>query len=216
MIPKLLFFCSDFQAGLTQALCAQALEISKCSELNCQFVSSPEEQEPGLHQRIRDHKLPITIIEGLDVHSNFRTLAKKIENLIEKEGITHVNVHNNWQMALMAWIKYRKLVPKKLKIIYTIHGYRHNSPLKTLPAIAMIGGALFMWADRVISMSTYVSNRFPFLKYKTDLVFYMMNEPQFHKTENKIEGTPLRMVFPAQFRDGKQQDILIGCPKFCK
>lgn len=209
MKPRLLFFCSDYNVGLTQALSEQAVEINRCDELNSYFISSPEEMEPGLHQWLKDEKLPLTIIDGLDKHQNFKILSRQIEDVIKREKITHVNVHNNWQLALVSWIKYRKIIPQKFKIIYTIHGYRHNSPLKTIPAIAIIGTALFLTADRVISMSTYVSNKFRLLKYKTDLVFYMMNQPQFNKKENIIDSSPLRLVFPAQFRHGKQQEMII-------
>lgn len=74
----------------------------------------------------------------------------------------------------------------------------------------MIGLALMLFTDRVISMSKYVSKRFWFVGYKTDTVFYIMSKPEFNKQENQIANTPLKMVFPAQFRHGKNQDILIN------
>ena len=36
-----------------------------------------------------------------------------------------------------------------------------------------------------------------------------MNLPQYSRTENHIDGAPLRMVFPAQFREGKRQEMLV-------
>ena len=151
----------------------------------------------------------MTIIPNLDVHQNFKGLASEIERIIKEKGITHVNVQNNWQLALITYVKYRRLRHGKFKIIYTIHGYRHNSRLKAIPAIMMIGTALLLFADKVISMSAYVSKRFWFVGYKTDIVFYMMNKPQYAKKENHLEGAPLCMMFPAQFRKGKRQEMLV-------
>ena len=37
-----------------------------------------------------------------------------------------------------------------------------------------------------------------------------MSKPEFNKEQNAIENTPIKMVFPAQFRHGKNQDILIN------
>lgn len=206
---NLLFFGSDFQVGLTTALSEQILELNNLSEINLYCVSSEKEMEKGLHQKLQSNNVQMTIIRDLDVHKHFKQLANAVEQIIRKKNITHVNVHNNWQLALVSYIKYKRIVSGNFKIIYTIHGYRHNSLIKSFLAIAVIGIALFLFADRVISMSSYVSNKFWFIRYKTDLVFYVMNKPEFVKQENKIYTSPLKMVFPAQFRKGKGQNILI-------
>ena len=207
---KLLFFGSDYKVGLTQALTEQILELQKEDSIELYAVSSQNEMEAGLHQKIKDAGANMIIVEDLDEHKNIATLSSKINNIIKKNGITHVNVHNNWQLAIIAYSKFRKGAAKKYKTIYTIHGYRHNSFLKSLIAIPMIGLALMLFTDRVISMSKYVSKRFWFVGYKTDTVFYIMSKPEFNKQENQIANTPLKMVFPAQFRHGKNQDILIN------
>lgn len=207
---KLLFFGSDYKVGLTQALTEQILELHKEDSINLYAVSSQNEMEEGLHKKIKDAEINMTIINDLDVHKNISTLSSQICNLIKENGITHVNVHNNWQLAIMAYAKYWTRKAKNVKIIYTIHGYRHNSFLKSLLAIFVIGMALLLFADRVISMSKYVSKRFWFVGYKTDTVFYIMSKPEFNKEHNVIDNAPLKMVFPAQFRHGKNQDLLIN------
>lgn len=206
---NLLFFGSDYKVGLTTALTEQILEFNKEKEFNLFCVSSENEMESGLHAKLDNAGIKKEIIQGLDIHSNFKSLSFEIERIIKENNITHVNVHNNWQLTLVSYVKYKRILPAKFKIIYTIHGYRHNSPLKSIFAILMIGIGLLLFADRVISMSSYVSKRFWFVKYKTDLVFYMMNKPEFNKEKNIIEKFPLKMVFPAQFREGKNQDLLI-------
>lgn len=209
MTTNLLFFCSDYQVGLTQALTEQAEELNRCDKVTLHAISSQNEMEQGLFKRLNEAAIDLTVVDDLDAHSNFRVLARQIERVIDDKGITHVNVHNNWQLALVAWVKYRKLMPRDFKIIYTIHGYRHNSWWKQYPALLVIGTALLLTADRVISMSSFLSRKFWLVGYKTDCVFYMMNQPRFRRQKNNIEGTPLRMVFPAQFRHGKRQETLV-------
>lgn len=209
MKPQLLYFASDYQVGLTQSLSEQLIELAKESSIDLYSVSSENEMESGLHEKVKNAGIDMTIIQHLDEHKHFLNLARHIDEVINKDRITHVNVHNNWQLALVSWLKYRHIIPRRFKIIYTIHGYRHNSPLKAIVAIGVIGLALLLFANRVISMSSYVSRRFWFIRYKTDIVFYIMNKPEFMKAENHLEGSPLKMVFPAQFRHGKRQEILI-------
>lgn len=206
---NLLFFCSDYKVGLTTALSEQAIEIKKLSNINLSCISSEKEMEQGLHNRLKENNIDMTIVPHLDVHSDFIRLAREVNRVLEEKEITHVNVHNNWQLAIVSYLKYRWIIPRKFKIIYTIHGYRHNSFFKSLFAIFIIGLALLLFADRVVSMSSYVSKRFWFVAYKTDLVFYIMNKPEFNKAVNRIDPQPLKLVFPAQFRHGKNQQMLI-------
>lgn len=210
---KLLYFCSDFNIGLTQAHCEQIEHLvnEKSIELHC--ISSENEQEAGLHDRLKQINAPMTIVKGLDVHSDFKRLTSEIADIIKKYGITHVNVHNNWQLALMSYLKANPFNGLKFKLIYTIHGYRHNHPVKAAVAIGAIGMGLCLFTNRVISMSDYVSRKFWFLSYKTDRVFYMMNKPEYLKEKNLIDTSSLSMVFPAQFRKGKRQEMLIEALK---
>ncbi len=212
-MTNLLFFGSDYGVGLTTALTEQILELSKHPEFSLFCVSSENEMESGLHKKIQENNIKMDVIQHLDVHSDFNYLSKQVETVIKNNNITHVNVHNNWQLAIVSYIKYKKIIPEKFKIIYTIHGYRHNSLIKAIFAIGIIGLGLLLFADRVISMSSYVSKRFWFIRYKTDLVFYVMNKPEFNKSENIINSQPLKMVFPAQFREGKNQNKLIQAVK---
>lgn len=211
MEKRLLFFASDFEIGLTQANTEVVSALWQSEKVDMLCLTSEKEQEPGLHRKLDEAGVKKCVIEGLDVHDHFRDKVRALRAVVSGHGITHANVQNNWQLALAVYVKYRYV--HRLKIIYTIHGYRHNSPLKAVLAIGMIGMALLLFTDRVISMSSYVSRRFWFLGYKTDVVFYLMNKPQYAKTTNRIIGSPLRLVFPAQFRKGKNQQILISAIK---
>lgn len=206
---RLLYFCSDYIIGLTQAQTEQIEHLCKEDSLELYCITSEKEQESGLHERLKATGVNIIVIPGLDEHKNFKYLAGQIKDIIKNNNITHVNVHNNWQLALLSFLKPRL----KFKLIYTIHGYRHNHPLKALIAIGIIGSGLLFFTDRVISMSDYVSKKFRFLRYKTDRVFYLMNKPEYNKSENIISTDTLSMVFPAQFREGKRQEILVEALK---
>lgn len=206
---RLLYFCSDYIVGLTQAHTEQVEQLVKDPRIELFCVSSQNEQEKGLHDRIRKAGINMHIIQDLDVHSNGKALTQEIKKLIQENGITHVNVHNNWQLALVGKLRRNPFNGLKFKLIYTIHGYRHNHPIKAVLAIGMIGSALMFFCDSVISMSDYVSKRFWFLGYKTDRVFYFMNKPEYMKQTNTIDTNSIQMVFPAQFRKGKRQEILV-------
>ncbi len=206
---NVLYFCSDYLIGLTQAQTSTLVEMCKHTDkLHIVPLSSQNEQEVGLFKKLEEHRIKPEIISDLDTHERFKVKCKQIAYLISKYDIEVVNVQNNWQLALVTYVRYI-LRPRKFKVVYTIHGYRHNSSIKQIPAIAMIGAGLFFFADRVISMSSYVSKRFWFVGWKTDLVFYMMTQPAFNKPTNHIEGSPLRLIFPAQFRKGKNQKMII-------
>lgn len=210
---RLLNFCSNYLVGLTQALTEQTEELVKDPSIELFNLSSENEQEQGLFRRLDECGAQYEIINGLDEHKNFKNLVQEIIRIIDKHEITHVNVHSNWQLALLAYIKTTKKARKPFKLIYTIHGYRHNSSVKSVIAIGFIGIALKLFADRVISMSTYVSKRFPMVSSKTDLVYYMMKGKQYEQKLTPADGASLKMVFPAQFRHGKRQDMLIRAVK---
>jgi len=210
---RLLNFCSNYKVGLTQALTEQTEELVNEASIDLFNVSSENEQEPGLFNRLKACNAHLDIICGLDEHSDFKRLSSEIIVIIDSYDITHVNVHSNWQLALLAYIKACKKTRHPFKLIYTIHGYRHNSSVKSIIAIGAIGLALKLFADRVISMSTYVSRRFPMVASKTDLVYYFMKGDQYEQDLRPVDGTPLKLVFPAQFRHGKRQEILIRAVK---
>lgn len=209
VMTSLLYFCSDYQIGLTQAQTSTLVEICKHKDvLNIIPISSQNEQERGLFDTLLQHQIVPYVIKDLDEHKDFKRKVRDISQIIKDQRIEVVNVQNNWQLAIIAYIKHI-IRPRPFKVIYTIHGYRHNSFFKSIPAIAIIGISLLLFTNRVISMSSYVSKRFWFVRYKTDLVFYMMTQPSFNKTKNIINTSPLRLIFPAQFRKGKNQMIII-------
>lgn len=207
---KLLFFASDRSIGLTSLCTTQAQFINRKKSIDIICVAGEMEQVDGLNDEFEKNKIPLKRIQGLDAHSSFMHLAKQIAEIVRTENIEKVHVQNNWQLALIVFVKFILLRKFGLKIIYTLHGYRHNEPVKAIFARIIIGASLFLFAHKVICMSNQLKQKFSFLGKRISVVFlgvepvYFANYPD--NSERKVR---LQLVFPAQFRFGKNQDMLI-------
>ena len=205
---KLLFFTSDYKIGQSSLLTDQLMALHK-SEQEFVAVSGENEQEAGLKERIADIGIDVRRIEGLDVHANFMGLARQIADIVRQEDVRCVHVQNNWQILLVVFVKFILLRRFGLKIIYTLHGFRNNSPLKSVIARVIIGMVLLLFANRVICMSTYLKRKFYFLGKKAVLIPLGISDEYFLPEHPQLPDKGLQMVFPAQFRHGKNQDIII-------
>lgn len=202
-----LFFCSDYRIGLSALLTRQLLSLHKAG-VEVLPVSGEQEQEAGLRQSLKHEGLQPVVIRGLDEHANFRSLVDSLSRLIAENQIDVCHVQNNWQLALMAVCKWK--TDSKFRILYTLHGFRHNSPIKSRIARWIIGLFLLIAADRVIYMSSYVRRCFSFLGKK--LVYHpLLIDESFYLSSRRpdIREQGILAVFPAQFRSGKNQDMLI-------
>ena len=109
----------------------------------------------------------------------------------------------------ISYVKYVALRRKKLKIIYTIHAFRNNSLWKSRIAQIVIGTALLLFADRVICMCTYLKKKFRLLSYKIVLLPHGISDMFFYEKNLVLPDRGLQMIFPAQFRKGKNQDMIV-------
>lgn len=205
---KLLFFASDFKIGLSALLTDELIAFYQYG-IDVYAIAGEKEQEPGLTEKIKLRSIPITRVKGLDCHANFRMLAEAIKEIIVKNKIRIVHVQNNWQLALIAYVKYKLLFKQKIQIIYTLHGFRHNSLWKSYIAQLVIGSALFLFADKVICMSGYLKRKFRLLSYKIELLPLGVPSTFFTEELYPLPHNGLQMIFPAQFRHGKNQDVII-------
>lgn len=208
VMSKLLFFASDYKIGLSALLCDQLIALYKCGVELC-AVAGDHDQEDGLTEKLAEFGIPVIRVHNLDVHSNFIMLAKKLNQIIEENHINVVHVQNNWQLALISYVKYVALRRKKLKIIYTIHAFRNNSSWKSRIAQIVIGTALLLFADRVICMCTYLKKKFRLLSYKIVLLPHGISDMFFYEKNLVLPDRGLQMIFPAQFRKGKNQDMIV-------
>lgn len=206
-MKKLLFFASDFQIGIAALLTDQMIALQK-GGVEFEAVGGSGEQQSGLIDRLRGNGVNLHIIPNLDEHSDFKGKAQQLAAIIDKGEIEIVHAQNNWQLALSAYCKY--VLRKPIKIIYTIHGFRHNHPAKALVARGVIGSALLVAADRVICMSRYLSDQFSILRYKTTLLPLGVSDEFFlHQSDIEVKRDGIHAIFAAQFRYGKNQEILV-------
>ena len=205
---KLLFFTSDYKIGQSSLLTDQLLAIHN-SGMKYVAISGENEQEKGLIGKIASLGIDIRRVAGLDVHANFMGLAKQIAAVIRNEDIQCVHVQNNWQMILVVFAKFILLRQFSLKIVYTLHGYRHNSPIKAIIARWIIGLVLLLFANKVICMSSFLKRKFYFLGKKAVLIPLGISDEYFLSEMPPLPQNGLQMIFPAQFRKGKNQDLII-------
>lgn len=205
---KVLFFASDFKIGLSALLTDELIAFHR-SGINIYAVAGEHEQEAALSEKVNAEKVPISRIEGLDAHANFGRLTKILGDIILTHGIHIVHVQNNWQLALISFIKYKLLLKHKIRIIYTLHGFRNNSVWKSYLAQIIIGFALLLFVDKVICMSSYLKRKFRLLSYKIELLPLGVPSSFFMSEMPPLPQVGLQMIFPAQFRCGKNQDVII-------
>ena len=207
-MAKLLFFTSDYKIGQSSLLTDQLVSLHD-SKVDVVAISGEKEQERGLNERTRNLGVDVRYVEGLDEHANFVGLAKQIAGIVRKESVRYVHVQNNWQMALVVFAKFILLRKLDLKIVYTLHGFRHNSPIKSMIARVVIGSMLWLFATKVICMCTYLKNKFRFLGKKIMILPLGISDEYFYSEQPSLPQNGLQMVFPAQFRKGKNQDLII-------
>jgi glycosyltransferase involved in cell wall biosynthesis len=207
---KLLFFGSDYKIGLSSFLTDQIIAYNQIKDLSILVLCGEREQEINLRSRLKKESIRTEIVNGLDDHRNFLGLKRELTKIIKSERPELIHVQNNWQLILIALIRLTLNMSMKYRIIYTIHGFRNNAGiLKRTVARFLIGAILYLFADKVIYMSGYVYKSFKFLNHKMIRLHYGIGEMFFNKTSNIIKLDKLRLIFPAAFRTGKNQDLLI-------
>lgn len=205
---RLLFFASDYSIGLSALLTDQLISIVESGVEVC-AVAGENEQESGLSDLLKQKGINIVRIHGLDTHSDFKRIVKEICNIVRDNKIRLIHVQNNWQLVIASFVKNRLLSKQRIKIVYTLHGFRNNNPLKSRIAQVIIGSGLLLLADHVICMTKYLRSKFKLLSYKIELIPLGIKDNFF--TDKFIEPPidAMHMVFPAQFRKGKNQDIIV-------
>jgi glycosyltransferase involved in cell wall biosynthesis len=218
MSTSILFFASDFKIGLSSLLTDQLISLSSQGDLKIYALAGEKEQEEGLSQKLKINNIYINRIAGLDDHSDFIRLSSLIADIIIESEICLIHVQNNWQLALITYAKYFKIIKKKkIKIIYTLHGFRHNNKIKSMIARIVIGSLLYLFADTIIYMSDYVRKKFRLVSYKMVKIYLGVDQGFFSKTQNEIDLSKLKLIFSAQFRHGKNQRFLVEVfAEYCK
>lgn len=207
-MKKLLFFASDFKIGLSQVLADQLKSLHE-GGANYIAVAGENEQEPGLSNRLTKANIKLTRINGLDTHKEFKKLVNSITTIIKDNHIDIIHVQNNWQLVLAYAAKMKTSLFHGPEIVYTIHGFRNNSPYKAVIAQMIIGCGLLLMADKVICMTNYLKNKFRIISHKVVRLHLGVDDNFFLKDFKAPQIDHLKIIFPAQFRVGKNQDIIV-------
>lgn len=203
---NLLFFASDFSIGLSSLLTDQLLALHTAG-VNPIGIAGEKEQEKGLAKTLSDANVTLHRVKGLDEHKDFHRLVAEVEAIVDSKDIQTIHVQNNWQLAIAGVIKLRKR--RKISIIYTLHGFRHNNVFKSIVARGIIGSGLFLLADHVIFMSDYLRKKFRLLSYKGRILPLGISNSFFVPSFQNPDITSLKLIFPAQFREGKNHKELV-------
>ena len=205
---RVLHVASSHMMGLTNQETQLALAYKSLADVDITVVSGENEQVNGSFNALNFAGIPFEIINGFDSHRNIFRLIKRFKNITKRIKPDIVSVNTNWQLVIVSLARF--LSRQNHKIIYTIHGFRHNHPIKSIIARSLIGSLLFLFADVINAPTSYVCKNFAWLKYKIktiplgedDLFFINSKLPDFSK--------PLSFCFAGQFREGKNQSMLIA------
>jgi glycosyltransferase involved in cell wall biosynthesis len=193
---------------LTALLAEQASFLNKEAGNNFLFVSGEREQFLGLFERFKNNNVNHAKIVGLDDHKDLFRIIKEFNQLVDqyKPGIVHAQT--NWQLAVAVITRF--LYGKKYSIFYTVHGYRHNYRWRSLVARYLIGLSLCLFADKIITSSSFLKRKFSFLKGRTEIIFLGLDDNFLGEYDPPAFNGIKRMIFPGEFRKGKNQDVLMG------
>jgi glycosyltransferase involved in cell wall biosynthesis len=203
-MKRILFFVSDFRIGISSLLTSQAMAFSSIGEFRFSFVGSDAEQVPGLAEKFRGYEL--FRIPALDEHRDVSRLLGELHRIVDEKRIEIVHVQNNWQLFLVCLLKIRYL--KTYRIVYTIHGFRNNYRLKSYVARFVMGSVMLAFVDKVIAASGVVREKFSFLGPRLHILPLGVDD-RFYASEHSYDENCFTIIFPAQFRHGKNHEMLI-------
>lgn len=206
-MKRIIFFTSSYKIGLTGQLTEQALSFAKNYRNQFLFLSGEKEQFSGLFKKLDNNNVNYSKIRGIDDHSEFPRLVKEFNRCVEQVQPQFVTVQTNWQLAIVVAVKY--LYWKKYSIVYVVNGYRHNYRFRSVIAKYIIGLALYMFANYVITPSSFLKRQFSFLRQKNVIIFIGEDEAFFREYSHPSFTETKRFVFPGEFREGKGQELLI-------
>jgi glycosyltransferase involved in cell wall biosynthesis len=206
-LARVIYFASSYRVGLTGLLVGKACALRELGVSEYLFVSGEKEQFPGLFRKLQRQKVRRVAIAGLDDHHHFFRLVRAFNEYVEQFGPNVVHVQTNWQMAIAAAVK--SLFRHRYAIVCTIHGYRHNYKIRSVAARLAIGIGLRLWADWVLVPSSFLRKKFEIVGRKSSLLFLGVDDRYFQRGSPVAWGRPVRIIYPAEFRTGKNHEELI-------
>lgn len=204
---KVIHVASSHKIGLAAQETELAIAYKALNYFELLVVTSENEQFEGCFRSLTESGVKNTVIRGFDEHREFfrlmRVFAKHC-NVFQPQVVT---LNTNWQLLIVGVARF--FCKKKFKIIYTIHGFRNNKIIKSYFAQILIGTLLYLLADVINAPTSYVAKKFRLLKRKIISIPLGENPIFFEKSRSIQFGSNLCIIFPAQFKEGKNHDLLI-------
>jgi glycosyltransferase involved in cell wall biosynthesis len=210
-LKKVIFFTSSHRIGLTGLLAEAACVLNKERGKTFLFISGQREQFPGLFDKLRQNNVRYEKIEGLDEHKDLFRIIKDFDLLVDQFKPDIVHTQTNWQFVIVVMTKV--LHRKHFSIFYTVHGYRHNYRWRSIAARYIIGLGLYLFADRIITSSSFLKNKFSFIGGRNEVIFLGLEDNFLDDVAPPVFNGIKRIVFPGEFRKGKNQGMLIRALK---
>lgn len=204
---NILFF-TESGLGIGALVTDQICELKKLHSNTFGVVSS-KEQEEGLIKRMEEANIPLLHLKDLESHIGFWRHVKLLRKYVLDNEINIIHTQTNWELVMSYIVKLSLLFTRKLKLVYTVHAFRNNDQYKKYVALIIINLLLLLLADRVICTCRYTQRQFPLVRYKMLLIPLGIDARFFREKWEYAKNACLSMMFPAQFRAGKQQDIII-------
>jgi len=207
-VIKILFCGSSWRTGLTSLCTKQACAISTQSRGSILCVTGEGEQSPGLTELLKKNDVPHEVINGFDVRRQLWRLVCRFRAVTCAFSPNVVHVQTNWQLLIAILARFGG--ERRYRIVYTVHGFRNNQPLKAIFARVAILALLAAGADLVIVPTSYVRRKFALLGKKLWRSMLGVDEA-FFQPQAPVEATGgrKRLIFAGQFRRGKNQDVVI-------
>lgn len=208
MKVRLIHVGSSYQMGLTNQEAQLALAYKKIPAINSLIVTGELEQYEGGFNLLKNNGIAYKTINGFDEHHDFLRLCREFSNIVSEFNPDIVTVNTNWQLAAAGMVNL--FGKKNFKVVYTIHGFRHNSYFKSIFARYLIGSLLFICADLINAPTLYVKNKFSFLSKRIVTIPLGEDDVFFEHSEPPDFSSPFNFIFPGVFRSGKNQELIIS------
>ncbi|MTK52798.1 glycosyltransferase [Paludibacter sp.] len=206
---RVMFFICERDYGISTFLTQQTLAFNKIENIDFLFISGNSEKENGLFNQLDVENIPYRKVEGLEYHREFRRLVRIFTSLVNEFNPHILHVQNNWQLAIAIIVKLLSF--RKFKIFYTVHGFRNNKNILIRELFRLfLGLVLFVTVDKVLFATTYVKDSFSILRDRLQKLLFGVDDIYFiNAKKHRFIGNKIVAIYPAQFREGKDQDKLI-------
>lgn len=202
---NILFF-TESGHGVGALLCDQISAIYQQNK-NTIAVASSLEQQPGLIAGLQEQGIEVISMPGMENHLNFKEHVLLLRKSVVEKKIDVVHVQTNWQLV-MTFFAFLGLKIKP-KVIYTIHSFRnHKGRFEQNVTRILMSIILILFSDKVFATSEFLKNKFSILGSK--IFILPLGIDQSYIDREYVEPQDgITMIFPARFREGKRQDMII-------